>query len=425
MSEPPALAGGVLATYHPLTQVVLTFSLAMKFAFISHQLPPTWGGQTVMVYRLLQNVRPEDYCLIAPHNYEATFYEGVYIGKLPATYYQLPPDTQITRGYRFGLSYVREALNAPLGLVSRARRIARIVRDEQCRAVVACTGDFLNLPAGYLASRLAGVPFYAYIFDYYSYHRTDPIEGFYARRFEPILMKGAAGIITPNEFLRDDLRRRYGVEATVIATLATCPPTKQRGGGLRSGGQRRRRAPRTRLRSCTRARSTKRTSTPSATCWQPSGSSGDPTSTCTCTRRRPLTGNASASAAPWSITATARPRKSPAFSGKPTYCSCRSPSAHHTGRDPYLSTSKLGEYLARGVPSWSMRRRTRYLLVLPRPSAGWSLTAKTGGVARAIERLAGDASLRRRLGERAWERARTDFSVAAAQSAFARLLKLS
>jgi glycosyltransferase involved in cell wall biosynthesis len=83
--------------------------------------------------------------------------------------------------------------------------------------VVACTGDVTILPAGYLASRAAGVPFYAYLFDHYSYREwDDPVKAFWARRFEPFIMKGAAGVIAPNEILRDDLRERFGVEAAVI-----------------------------------------------------------------------------------------------------------------------------------------------------------------------------------------------------------------
>ena len=384
-----------------------------------------------MVYRLLQNVRPEDYCLIAPHNYEAKFYEGVYIGKLPAPYYQLPPDTQLTRGYRFGLSYVREALNAPLGLVSRARRIARIVRDEQCRAVVACTGDFLNLPAGYLASRLAGVPFYAYIFDYYSYHRTDPIEGFYARSFEPILMKGAAGIITPNEFLRDDLRRRYGVEATVIRNPCDLSAYEANGenneaavaGAMDNGAGNHDEIKIVYTGAIYEAHFDAFRNLLAAI-----GQLGRPEINLHLY---------SASPVDWE-----RERIRGALVHHGHREAAEVPGIQRQAdilflplafRSPYpavirtSSTSKLGEYLASRRPilvhapadsfiSWYFREHECGLVVDREDPKE---------LARAIERLAGDASLRRRLGERAWERARTDFSVAAAQSAFARLLKLS
>ena len=104
----------------------------------------------------------------------------------------------------------------PFNIISRAQAVARIIRREGCEAVVACTGDFYDLPASYLASRLARVPFYPYIFDYYSQQWTEEKARRLAERFEPRLMKGARGIIVPNEFMRDELCARYNVEASVI-----------------------------------------------------------------------------------------------------------------------------------------------------------------------------------------------------------------
>jgi len=124
---------------------------------------------------------------------------------------------RIGRGSRWGLINLREALNIPLAILQQGRALARIVRDEKCEAVVACTGDVTLLPAGYLASRLAGVPFFAYIFDHYAYREwANPAARFWARRLERILMKGSAGVIVPNEILRDDLREHFGIEATVV-----------------------------------------------------------------------------------------------------------------------------------------------------------------------------------------------------------------
>jgi glycosyltransferase involved in cell wall biosynthesis len=80
---------------------------------------------------------------------------------------------------------------------------------------VACTGgDMLNLPAGYIASRRLRVPFYAYMFDDYS--NQLPAMKSLAKLIEPLMLKKAAGIITPNEFMRDVLRERHGVEAVII-----------------------------------------------------------------------------------------------------------------------------------------------------------------------------------------------------------------
>jgi glycosyltransferase involved in cell wall biosynthesis len=188
----------------------------MKFALVSNSLPPSLGGQATMIHRLLKGLNPSTYCLLSRKNYDGNGRENSYMPKLPAKYYHLRKVCEITRGYRFGLARVRESLNVPIGIVSRGLQIARIVRQERCAAIIACTGDLLNLPAAYMASRLTGVKFYPYVFDDYAYQWTEPMDRFVARRLEPLLMRGAAGIITPNEFMSDELRRRYGVDSAVI-----------------------------------------------------------------------------------------------------------------------------------------------------------------------------------------------------------------
>ena len=188
----------------------------VKIALLSHVLPPSWSGQAVMLHRLLEDLGPEDYCLISSEYYEAGGGGDAYARTLPGRYHHLPPEPRLYRGHRFGLGHVRELINAPPGVVVRGRRVAEIVRRERCAAVVACTGDPYDLPAGYLAARLAGVPFYAYVFDYYAHQFIEPAKRLIARLLEPRLMRGAAGVIVPNETLRDELRRRYGVEPVVI-----------------------------------------------------------------------------------------------------------------------------------------------------------------------------------------------------------------
>jgi len=129
----------------------------------------------------------------------------------------LPQPFRVKRGERFGLRHLREGMNIPLAVRQRASRIADIVRREKCEAIVACTGEVTLLPAAYRASQSLRVPFYAYIFDDYSYREwEDPAAAFWARRFEPRLMKNAAKVIVPNEMLGDDLRKRYGIEPVVI-----------------------------------------------------------------------------------------------------------------------------------------------------------------------------------------------------------------
>ncbi|HST51639.1 MAG TPA: glycosyltransferase [Pyrinomonadaceae bacterium] len=196
----------------------------MKFAVLSFLVPPSASGMTMALYHLLRGFDGEDYCLISQQDYSRPSPGHDYTELLPASYHTLPDDTIIHRGSRFRLPQRLGHAYIPLGIISRARRIARILRRERAGALVACTGgwDCLNMPAGYLAARMVGIPFYAYVFDYYSKQWEGPNHwgnGDYlrlARRLESLLLKGAAGIIAPNEFLRDALRERYDIEPAVI-----------------------------------------------------------------------------------------------------------------------------------------------------------------------------------------------------------------
>lgn len=169
-----------------------------------------------MIHRLLQPLDPGGYCLISRHNHATGQVESHYSHRLPARYYHLPSEFQLSRPSRWKLRTVRESGNLLLRVFQRAIAIARIVKRERCEAILACSGDLVDLPAGYLASVYARVPFYAYIFDDYQYQWTQRLARAFARCMERIVLKRAAGVIVPNEFLRDEYRHRYGIEAMVI-----------------------------------------------------------------------------------------------------------------------------------------------------------------------------------------------------------------
>ena len=170
----------------------------------------------MMLYRLLKDVRPDDYCLISTSNFETG--EEVYSRTLPGKYFQISAAFELTRGYRFGLKILREVFNVSLGAFARARQIAHIVRTEHCQAVLSCSSgaDLLDVPAGFIASRLARVPFYVYLFDTYSHMWVQADTQFIGRRLEPFILRRAAGIVSTNELVRKLLASRYGVDSTVI-----------------------------------------------------------------------------------------------------------------------------------------------------------------------------------------------------------------
>jgi glycosyltransferase involved in cell wall biosynthesis len=187
----------------------------IKLALLSHILPPSPSGQAMMLHRLLRAVSPADYCLISREDYSNIESEGDAV-RLPARYYYLPPEFQFKTPNRFDFRRVRELVNILIQVFQRARRVVQLVKQEKCGAIMACSGDVVDIPAGYLASRWARLPFYVYLFDDYLYQWTRTLHRFFVRRAEAIALKSAAAIIVPNEFLRDEYHRRYGVDSIVI-----------------------------------------------------------------------------------------------------------------------------------------------------------------------------------------------------------------
>lgn len=157
---------------------------------------------------------PSDYCLISKQALGGAHFLSLEEGRIPETRYHLERDLA-SRGF-LGRSPLFEALTVPLAVLLRAWRILRIIRREKCDEVVACTGDLIDIPSSYIASRLAGCSFFVYLFDDYVYQWVDPKTRRVARLFADVIMKRANGLIAPNEFLRDDYRDRFGVECLLI-----------------------------------------------------------------------------------------------------------------------------------------------------------------------------------------------------------------
>ncbi|MDX6559886.1 MAG: hypothetical protein QOF72_2935 [Blastocatellia bacterium] len=168
-----------------------------------------------MLYRLLKGVDPGKYCLISAQSVDHASAETDYSQKLQGKYFYLSTRHEYRQPQA---TLFQDLINISLGMLMRARQIARIIRDEKCEAVLSCSSgdDRLDVPAGLLASRLAGVPFYVYLFDTYSHMWIQPRSRFIGRRLEPIVVKQAAGVITTNDFVQQMLRERYGVESLVI-----------------------------------------------------------------------------------------------------------------------------------------------------------------------------------------------------------------
>lgn len=201
--------------------------VSTKFALISHVLPPAPSGQAVMLYRILKQFSPTTYCLISRDNYDQENYKTSWSIKLPVRYYSF-----IKKFFRLPRSNfpviwrLVDLINALLEIFSRAIQIAKIGKQENCKILIACTGDLCDLPASYLASRLAHVPLITYIFDDYVFQWTG-ISRYCARLIEPIILNGSKKIIVTNEFMQKEYLRRCGLLATVIHNPISDPEDKR------------------------------------------------------------------------------------------------------------------------------------------------------------------------------------------------------
>lgn len=169
----------------------------------------------MMLFRLLRDVDPSNYCLISTQDLNAT--DRAHDRQwLPGRYFQIKTKYEIPWEHR-PLKW-RDAQRIMRDAWARARQITRIVKEQQCAAVLSCSSgdDLLDVPSGYLASRQAKVPFFLYLFDTYAHMWTQPPTQFIGQWLEPAIVKRAAGVIATNESVRDLLRRQYGVDSLVI-----------------------------------------------------------------------------------------------------------------------------------------------------------------------------------------------------------------
>ena len=190
----------------------------MRIAFVSHVLPPSWSGQSVMIGRILRNVPPEQYCLILTDNYQSE--KDGNTGFLPGKYYALPGEPKILKmGARYWLMNWWRAF-------FRGRNIARIVKKENCNIIVAASGNLIDIPSSWWASVLTGARFVPYLFDDYLYQWPDERTRSITRKMEERIYSRVNGVIVPNEFMRDEIEKRRNVKATIVRNPCASTPAK-------------------------------------------------------------------------------------------------------------------------------------------------------------------------------------------------------
>ncbi|MBV8576277.1 MAG: hypothetical protein JOZ58_14730, partial [Acetobacteraceae bacterium] len=160
------------------------------------------------MYRLLRQFRDDRYGLISTTRYDQCAPTPEQDGPwLNARYIHVDvgfPLRPITD--RWGAAHLPRELytlaNLTVALYRRARAIGTVVRERNYRAIVACSGDPIDLPASAIAARRIGVRFLAYMFDDYgTQYRMFAAHQHFASLCDHLVARCAERIIVSNEML--------------------------------------------------------------------------------------------------------------------------------------------------------------------------------------------------------------------------------
>lgn len=189
----------------------------IKFAVLSHVLPPSSSGQAIMLFRLLQGLPVDQYCLLSREDYGSSAVDQSGSKRLSVRYYHLHDSQGLswTRHFPFSRPWPNLLITFWPKLFKRSREIEMVLRQEKPQSVLACSGDLHDIPAAYLACKRCGVKFIPYMFDDYAFQWTGPAR-ILAKMISNKIIKKATRVIVPNEFLARDYRKRYGVKATIV-----------------------------------------------------------------------------------------------------------------------------------------------------------------------------------------------------------------
>ena len=181
--------------------------LRKKIAVLSNILPPEPSGQSVLIHRLLSEISPESYCLISRKDYNKSESENQALEKLPAPYYHIT--------HKLNRNYIANVFR-------RKKCLLEILKKENCEILIAFSGDLYDIPAAYLAAKELKIKFIPYMADWYSYQWIDNRQIF-SKIAERFIIGGAAISIVPNEFLANELKKRYKVKTAIVRNMIPLP----------------------------------------------------------------------------------------------------------------------------------------------------------------------------------------------------------
>lgn len=208
-----------------------------KFALLSNVIPPSWSGQSVLLGRLLGPIDPSDYIIITVMDPTTSGPGADASIPLPASTFHIPrvypgahsaaPATSseryaILRGACKLVRRLRDYVQLQRDIRARATQLEGILREHPARAIIACTGDFYDIPAASLAARRTGAEFIPYILDDYAHQWTGWLRPM-SRLWERIAVGRASRALVTNAEAAAEYHRRYGIHPEIVHNLCPIP----------------------------------------------------------------------------------------------------------------------------------------------------------------------------------------------------------
>lgn len=181
------------------------------FALLSHVLPPSPSGQSVVLYRLLKDISPKKYYLISRENYSSST-KNSSMDKLRASYYQLK-QFPFSRPF-FLPSHVLKLFKLMYLVPWRVSQVISIMNRESCPVLVICTGDIYDILVGCLLLFFKRSVIF-YMFDDFA-NQPHLFPKSIAKKIQYFFLRHAKATIVTNEFLQNIYAKEYGVKSILI-----------------------------------------------------------------------------------------------------------------------------------------------------------------------------------------------------------------
>lgn len=194
-------------------------SVSQRFAICTRFTPPLWSGQAVVIGRLLEGLSAEKYCLVSLPLYPEKKDQVSYTPALPGVRYLLPGEFSLPPLRRGSLraKEIWRQIGLLLQAWQRGVHIAKTLEKDEADTIVACSGDLLDLPAAWIASRLLVRRLVVHFFDDYTEQWwADPPIKRLAARLERRIVASANKILVTNEYMQTEVLRRHGKPSEIV-----------------------------------------------------------------------------------------------------------------------------------------------------------------------------------------------------------------